>query len=806
MPTAYAGKMRSNERPLAPCPRDPSPSSSGATMAAQSADWPLASENSDATLGPAALERPKTRRSYTSQAGHRTPVLLAGQALNSHPIPEFPFHRPVSAQGQVRGGPIIPGAHDSATAPFPGRSPAPSRSTAPSRAASPAASPARPPTRFGMKRSFNSMGSISSESASNDAPIGPPVRRETSTNRIMNGLATGFSRGAQVFSSAGSFFPFMSESPSKTRISAPYDFRHVASAEHGGGPMGGVDPGPDADPEATLSQTHRVLLDVRTDSRIHNRTSLPVAMPNVTSPIDESQFDAGCGHDSNRNSFNPFPSQTVTPATVQVHRPDQSPVAQRQHTCKMPSLAICHTIKALITSLGIALSVSILAVCITSFSTVSAITSMVLHSDENKVVSHQEAVWLTLSVGLCFTSMVAVAITYARRRTSRVATSHRNSQREEEMIELQNIIRHRISTPTRIRNSDPAIELDDMTQRRTSEAVAVGQNERALRLSGSITTPEPVHIRQSSRIVAQGLNNLAAPPNSIQSKRASGIFDAESVRTALCAQSVVEARRVAAAPIRTNGTPIGVARSDSLLRSIARRRGVDTRRDQQQEAAPSEDKDRAEDRNRSHSAESGNTVRTYESTNTETPMITVGLSREIKSSHSPQQSEHSKDVESLASSSDNLVSARIPHSVAVPDLSSETKLPAIPAVDTNSTLASLISSYADNGERAPTSQDAAGASYTTTYSAPRPQEALGSHPVPRAGRSNNPFRRLMELPRPPQQIVTESGTPDSQKSTERFPAYVDPGVTQDNDNTYTDTSGRRRRMTTIKERGEPMLA
>ncbi|KAK7943665.1 uncharacterized protein PG986_012778 [Apiospora aurea] len=775
MPTAHARKMRSNERALAPCPRDPSPSSSGATMAAQSADWPLASENSDATLGPAALERPKTRRSYTSQAGHPTPVLRDSQALNSHPVPEWQFHRPASARDQVRDGPTIPGAYDSVTTP--------SGSAAPSRAGE----TARPPTRFGMKRSFNSMGSISSESAGSDAPIGPPVR-ETSTNRIMNGLATGFSRGAQVFSSAGSFFPFMSESPSKARISAPYDFRHVASAEHGGGPMGGVDPGPDPDPEATLNQTHRVLLDVRTDSRINNHTSLPVAMPNVTSPIDESQFDAGYGHGSSRNSFNPFSSQTVTPATVQVRRPDQPP----QLSASVPARCLA--------------SISVIPSKLSSSPWASLFRSLFWHN-ESKVISHQEAVWIALSVTLCFTSMTAVAITYARRVSSRVMANHLYGQREEEIGEMRDIIRHSISTPTRVHNSDPAIELDDMAQRRTSEAAAADQNERALRLSGGITTPEPVHIRQSSRIVAQGLTNLAAPPNSTQSKRASGIFDAESVRTALCAQSVIEARRVAAAPMRANGTPIGVARSDSLIRSIARRRGVDTRRDQQQEAAPSDDKNRAEDRNRSHSAESDNTVRTYESTNTEAPMIIVGLSREIESSHSPQLSEQSKDAEPLASSSDNLVSARIPHSVAVPDLSSGTKLPAMPAVDTNSTLASLISSYADDSERAPTARGASGAPYTTAYnSAPRPQEALGSHPVPRSVSSNNPYRRLMELPRPPQQIVTEVGTPDSQKSTERFPEYVDPGVAQDNDNAYTDTSGRRRRMTTIKERGEPMLA
>ncbi|KAK8044629.1 hypothetical protein PG993_004653 [Apiospora rasikravindrae] len=775
--------MGSNERAFPSHPRDPSPSTSGTTMAAPMGKWPLASDASEATLDRPVLERPKTRRDHTSQGGHRTPMLRASQALNSHPFPALQFHRPTSAQGQVRGRPTSPGAHDSTTG-------------------LQAPSPVRPATRFGLKRSFNSMGTISSESAGEDAPNDQRVR-ETSTKRIKNGLASQLSRGAQVFSSAGSFFPFATESPSKTRISAPFGFRHVASAEHGGGPMGGVDPGPDADPEATLSQTHRVLLDVRTSSRIENRTSLPVAMPNATSPIDESQFDAGCGHESSRNSFNPFPSQTVTPATVQFHRSGQPPVASHQRTCKMARVSIRNPMKGPVKAWSVAFWASIVSVCITAFSTVSAITSMILYSDEAKVISHQQAVWLSLSVVFCFTSMAAVAITYALRRASQAMATHRYSQQEEEMIEMRDIIRHSNPTPTRVRNSDPAIGLDDMTQRLTIGAAAAGQNERAIRLSGGIATPEPVHIRRSSRIVAEGLHNLAAPPNRTQSKRASGIFDTESVRTALCAQSIVEADPVAMS-MRANATPIGVARSESLIYSAARRRGADVRHDQQLETAPS-DNEHAEDRNRSHSTESGNTVATYESTGTETPMITIGLSREVESSHSPKSSKTSENADSLASSSENLVSGSIPHSVAVPDLSSETNIPVLPSVDTKSTLSSFISSYADDSERAPTPHDASGTSYTNTYSAPSPKEALSSHPVPRVGISHNPFKRLQELHRLPK-IVTEAGTPDSQKSTERFPAYVDSGVTHDNREAHNDTFGRRRRMTTVEERGEPMLA
>ncbi|KAK8074197.1 hypothetical protein PG994_005096 [Apiospora phragmitis] len=84
----------------------------------------------------------------------------------------------------------------------------------------------------------------------------PPVPSKV----IKNGLVSQLSHGAQVSSSDGLFLPFTRESPPKARISAPFGFRHVASAEHGGGPMGGIDYGPDSDPEATLNQTLRVLL------------------------------------------------------------------------------------------------------------------------------------------------------------------------------------------------------------------------------------------------------------------------------------------------------------------------------------------------------------------------------------------------------------------------------------------------------------------------------------------------------------------------------------------------------------------
>lgn len=751
-------------------------------MAGTTSEWPLASDAGDAIVDRADLERPKSRRNYTTQSGRRTPMLRASDALHSHPVPSFQFHRPASSLGQARGRSTSPGAQGDTMRmqiPF----------------------PVRPPTRHGLKRSFNNMGSTSPESTGNDAPIGRRLR-EVNPTRLKNGLANQLSRGAQVFSSAGSFFPFTHESPSKTRISAPYGFRHVARAEHGGGPMGGIDHGPDSDPEATLNQTHRVLLDVRTNSRLENRTSLPVAMPNVTSPIDETQFDAGCGHDSSRNSFNPFPSQTVTPATVQIHRPDPIPAASRQRRIKMPKFNIREVINGPGKGWSAAFWASIVSAWITAASTVAAITSMIDRTNRHEVVPSNEAAWLALSITFCFASWVAIAITYAPRRTSQVMASHRNSQNEEEMIEMQDMIRQRYSTPTPIRNSDPAIELNDMTQRRTSGAAVTGQNERASRFAGGITTPEPVHIRQSSRIVAEGLHNLAAPPNSTQSKRASGIFDAESVRTALYAQSIIETRPVAA-PMRVNCTPIGIARSESILRSVTRHHAADHRHGQEQHAPASGNDERAEDRHRSDSTKSGTTVSTYESMGTDTPMIAKRESGEKASASSLQESK-----ESLASTSDNQVSDGIPHSVAVPDLSSETNIPVMPSVDTKSTLSSLISSYFDDSEKedaAAHSKDASGTAYTKTYNAPRPKEALGSHPIQRAV-SNNPFKRLKEEHQLPHKIVTEVGTPDSQKSSERFPSYVEKGINNDHGETRSGTANRREPMTPIAERSEAAIA
>ncbi|KAK7932435.1 hypothetical protein PG985_003147 [Apiospora marii] len=741
-------------------------------MAGPVSEWPLASDAGDAVNDRAAFERPQSRRNFTTQSGHRTPMLRATDALHSHPVPSFNLHRPASPLGQARGRPNSSGAQgDTMRLQIP--------------------SPVRPPTRHGLKRSFNDMGSTSPESTGNDAPIGRRLR-DIHPNRLKNGLATQLSRGAQVFSSAGSFLPFTHDSPAKTRISAPYGFRHVARAEHGGGPMGGVDHGTDSDPEATLNQTHRVLLDVRTNSRIENRTSLPVAMPNVTSPIDETQFDAGCGHDSSRNSFNPFPSQSVTPATVQVHRPDPIPAVSHQRRLKMPRFNIQKVINGPGKRWSVAFWASIISSWITAASTVAAITSTIDRSNRHEVVPSNEAAWLALSVTFFFASWAAIAITYAPRRTSRVMASHRNSQNEEEMIEMQDMIRQRYSTPTPVRNSDPAIELDDLTQRHVSEAAAAGQNERASH-PADITTPEPVHIRQSSRIVAEGLHNLAAPPHSTQSKRASGIFDAESVRTALYAQSIIETRPVAA-PMRFAGTPIGIARSESILQSIARQRGADLRHGQEQHVPASDNDERVEDRGRSDSTKSGTTVDTYESMGTDTPMI---AKRESAEAESPPSLHPSK--EPLASLSDSQVSGKLPHSVAVPDLSSETNIPALPSVETNSTLSSFITSYADESDKedATHSQEASGAANTKTYNAPRPKEALGSHPVPRTV-SNNPFKRLEKECQLPHKIMTEVGTPDSQKSSDRLPS--------DHRETQNATANRREPMTPIAERSEVAIA
>ncbi|KAK8131538.1 hypothetical protein PG984_007976 [Apiospora sp. TS-2023a] len=766
--------MGSMERPLTPYSRDPSPSHSGTTMAATMSEWPLAGDAGDAVIDRAALERPKSRLDHTTQSGRRTPMLRASDALHSHPVPSFHFHRPASASGQTRGRPASPVAQGTTM-----------RLQVPS--------PVRPPARHGLKRPYNDTGSASPESTDNDAPLGHRLRQSNPT-RIKNGLTGQLSRGAQIFSSAGSFFPFTHESPSKTRISAPYGFRHVASAEHGGGPMGGVDHGPDSDPEATLHQTHRVLLDVRTNSRLENRTSLPIAMPNVTSPIDETQFDAGCGHDSSRNSFNPFPSETVTPATVQIHRPEPIPAAPRQRRVKMPKFNI-HDVINLGKGWRAAFWASIVASWITAASTVAAITSMIDYSNRYEVIPSNVAGWLALSVTFFFSSLFAIAITYARRKTSQAMATHRYSQNEEEMIEMRDIIRQRLSTPTPVRHSDPAIELDDMTQRHASGAAVAGR----------ITTPEPVHIRQSSRIVAEGLHNLAAPPHSTQSKRASGIFDAESVRTALYAQSIIETRPVAMS-MQPNATPIGIARGESILHSATRHRRADSRHDQEQHVLSSDSNKQAEDRNRSDSTKSGTTVDTYESMGTDTPMIAKRESGETESSQSLQFPEVPK--EPLASSSDSQASGRIPHSVAVPDLSSETNIPVLPSVETNSTISSLLTSYVDDSEKdegATHGKDASGAAYTKTYNDPRPKEALGSHPVNnKRVVSNNPFKRLREEHQLPHKIVTEVGTPDSQKSSDRFPS-VGKGPINDHRETQNAKANHREPMTPIAERSEATL-
>ena len=757
MTSNNASNMGSKERPLTPYSRDPSPSSSGTTMAAPLADWPLASDAGDAVVDRAATERPKSRLSHTAQNGHRIPMMRGREAIKSHLVPSFHFPRTASLHGQAHGESTSLGAEDGTIRL---QIPAPS---------------VRPPTRHGLKRSLPSAGSSNSDATGSNVPFGQTAR-EDSSKRIKHGLATQISRGAQVFSSAGSFFPFKSEEPAKTRISAPFGFRHVARAEHGGGPMGGTDHGPDADPEATLNQTHRVLLDVRTNSRLENRTSLPVAMPNVTSPIDETQFDAGCGHDSSHYSFNPFhsQSQTMTPATLQIHRPANPPVTSGKRTFSLPKLHVSEYLKRPVGPWNIAFWTAIMSAQITIISTAAAIALMVQHSNDHEVIPGNMAMGLALSVVFCFTSMAAIAVTYARRRAAQVMQTHQYSQKEEELIEMRNIIRH--STPTRIRRSDPAIDLEDMTQRRTVETA--GQNERSLRSSGGITTPEQVHIHQSSRIVAEGLHNLAAPPNSTQSKRKGGIYDSASVCTALVAQSIIKGQPFGASGQAVT-TPIGVARSESLLRSAVPNHGDSHYGESQRQASASDSIERADDRNRSHSTESNTTQATYESMGTETPMISDS---HVTTSTVPGPS---REKENSAGG--------IPHSVAVPDLSSENKMPPLPSAETQSTLSSLITSYAGGSE-----------TDLVNNNAPRRSEALSSHPVQRAANTNNPFKRLQEQHKLPHQIVTEAGTPESQKSIERFPSYVDSNgpAPSENREALQALQGLRAPMTPIVERSE----
>ncbi|KAK6857105.1 hypothetical protein PG995_007292 [Apiospora arundinis] len=104
----------------------------------------------------------------------------------------------------------------------------------------------------------------------------------------------------------------------------------------------------------------------------------------------------------------------------------------------------------------------------------------------------------------------------------------------------------------------------------------------------------------------------------------------------------------------------------------------------------------------------------------------------------------------------------------------------MPVVETKLTLSSLVNSYADEIEKDQVGhkgKNVAGTSYINTYDTPHLNEALASHPVRNPTGTKNPFKRLQELPKPPHKIVSEAGTPESQKSAERFLAYAERGGT-----------------------------
>jgi hypothetical protein len=131
-------------------------------------------------------------------------------------------------------------------------------------------------------------------SMSNLPPAAPRRREVSKENKSSSGGA--FSRiGSNWSTTLGSIFSGRSDSAAE-------------SGNHGEG------------------NSPSVLMDVRTESRINNRTSLPVNMPNVLSPIDRVVYDPGHGR-----------SNSAHGSTVRLFNSPDSPEAVAERVERRPS-------------------------------------------------------------------------------------------------------------------------------------------------------------------------------------------------------------------------------------------------------------------------------------------------------------------------------------------------------------------------------------------------------------------------------------------------------------------------------------
>lgn len=608
------------------------------------------------------------------------------------------------------------------------------------------------------------------------------------------------------WTTVGSFFSQSAHSGSPQRtigpIGRPFDFRHEggigtsSSAFMTHADLTVIPSVEVEDPQNERTRTSAILMDIRTESRLGNRTSLPVTMPNAISPIDNTIFDADCGRDSTvralvRNTINPFhsppsPHSHPSPTATVIHTRSTTRELPRDgdvygnafidrlkfsnarlifwlmaaftQTCTTVATASvtititdAHKDKKADAGALIALCVSVIGIFI--FGTLLAVayvqrasgrfvheqTSIRVETWFSKMSPDEVLFWvLVMLAELGFLSMAAGVTVMAVR-------SHNGEDADAGIIIwfiISVVIMILVSvflTPVYATRISNRIVREHRAEQRDEDWVELTSSFRA---NVSATGNQSRLVRDIMRSASQDNRQNRLNRGSSSTHNHSLSFNADVIihNSQMSGHDLPQGQ-------------IGIARSDSLMR-------------QQNNDATS-----------SMSSSATATTKSFESEQTSEPVV-------YKRSASPATQVASDPVTVLSAEEMSMISmpkqhTYIPHSLGMADLSSETPAQSSPSVTTSttkSTIASLISSYASEPVTRVYSPELLG----------RRGDALNSHPI------------LTHL-RP---IITEAGTPNSQKSGDRIPGSGYDGDLKTSWSIRDGLATRMATMTPIEERSE----
>ncbi|KAI0129780.1 hypothetical protein BJ170DRAFT_593325 [Xylariales sp. AK1849] len=647
----------------------------------------------------------------------------------------------------------------------------------------------------------------------------------------------------------GSFVSLTSSSPDHDiNISEPYNFQHQAGfsspAVAGPTPQSatenrhsrtqsghtGCDFSRHGSATARQSMTQSILMDMRTESRVGNRTSLPVDMPNVISPIDNAVFDANCGQNSSvRASVNRFqsPASPSPPATVRHFQPAAIP--------PRPATMLCGEPEDVPFKMSMDRALFWLAGIMTQMLLLSFVASVVVNGYVNKRdrnVSDGLVLWMSSSVACLVVAFGTLSIFWARRFTRRIICDSRRYASTEAIFELRFSLVSRedvlfwsmaalieccvISTAAAIAYMACAnlgdsqvdngiivwlsfsllallplfLAFNFLYSRRLTTRVIRDHRQHQrdeewieLRSRGNTVTGLPA-VPEQARLAHQIIQSasqdahhkawedFASDHTRLRSyaerpdhRISQNIAAADETQKRLSVDGSLPhgATEMAISEIQATASHrtslIGIARSESLIVS------------QKYEAAPS-----------MSSSTSADTIKSADTEAAIMPKSAADAHRSLATTFN-EKSDTVLSAEEMSSISIPAIPkmAYIPHSAAMADLSSEANNLAISESNSKSTISSLISSYATTEPE------------IRTYSPHgRRSEALHSHPVAAA-----------TMMRPI--IITEAGTPNSEKSVDRYAPFVESSGSVSDKTEWDIRDGLASRlatMTPIEERSE----